>query len=285
MLRVVGTQPGRRTKMDDKVRVATIQQMKAEARKIVAVTAYDYPTGRLGDDGGVDIIHVGDSLANILGFADEIPVTLDMILHHASAVRRGVKRALLMADMPFMAYKVTPEQALTNAARLVQEAGVEVVKMEGGRAVCPMIRKVVEAGIPVMGHIGVQPQSIHAQSGLGVKGREDDEVLRLIEEARAVEEAGAFALVLEVVGWDAARRVTGAVRIPTIGIGSGGECDGQIMVMVELIGLSFRDAPRYAKRYAQVGEAIRGAVGLFANEVRTGVYPDRTHAYLTREKT
>lgn len=270
--------------MDDKVRVATIQRMKSEAKKIVAVTAYDYPMGRLADEAGVDIIHVGDSLANVLGFADEIPVTLDMMVHHAAAVRRGVKRALLMADMPFMTYKVTPELALQNAARLVQEAGVEVVKMEGGREICPMIRKVVEAGIPVVGHIGVQPQSVHQQSGLSAKGREQAEVERLIEDARAIQEAGAFAIVLEVVGWDAARQVTESLQIPTIGVGSGAECDGQIMVVLEVIGLSFRQPPRFAKRYAEVGESMRGAIAAYAEEVRGRIYPDKAHAYLTKQK-
>jgi len=270
--------------MADKVRIASLQQLKAESKKIVMVTAYDYPTGRLADEAGVDVVHVGDSLANILGYGDEIPVTLDDMIHHTAAVRRGVKRALLMADMPFMTYKVSPEEALRNAARLVQQGGAEVVKMEGGCEICPTIRKVAQAGIAVMGHIGVMPQSVHAQSGYKVRGKEADETERLIEDALAIEEAGCFAIVLEVVGWDSARRITEALRVPTIGIGSGAECDGQIMVMVELIGLSFRQQPRYVKRYSEAGDAIRGAVESFAREVRSGAYPDRQHAYLAREK-
>ena len=268
----------------EKVRVANIQQLKTQGRKIVAVTAYDYPTARLADESGVDIVHVGDSLANILGFSDEIPVTLDMMVHHASAARRGTARALLMADMPFMTFKISPEKTLENAARLVQQAGVEAVKMEGGREVAPHIGKTAAAGIPVMGHVGLAPQSVHAQSGYRVQGREEAEIRRLIEDARAIEDAGAFAIVLELLGVDAARRVTEALRIPTIGIGSGPHCDGQIMVMVEVLGLSFRDKPRFAKRYAQGGDIFREAIGRYAEEVRSGAYPDEAHSYLARKQ-
>jgi 3-methyl-2-oxobutanoate hydroxymethyltransferase len=271
--------------MSDKVTIATLQQMKQEGRKSVLLTAYDYPSGRLADEAGVDVVHVGDSLGSVaLGFENEIAVRLEHIIHHTAAARRGVKRALLMADMPFMTFKVSPEDALRNAGRLLQEGGAEVVKMEGGREVCPAIRKVVDAGIPVMGHVGVMPQSVHAQSGYSAKGKTAEESERVLADARAVEEAGCFAVVLECLGWDLARQVTAALRIPAIGIGSGAECDGQIMVFSELVGLCFSRPPRFVKRYAEVAETIRGAICAFAADVRSGAYPDRGHAYLAKEK-
>ena len=265
--------------MPDKIRIAAFHQMKAEGRKIVGITAYDYAMGRIADEAGVDFIHVGDSVANLLGYEDEIPVTLQDMIHHAAAVRRGVKRALLMADMPFMTFKVSPDDTLRNAARLIQEAGVEAVKLEGGREICPQVSKLVHAGIPVMGHIGVQPQSVHAQSGFLAKGKTEDEAGRLLADALALEEAGCFAIVLEVVKRDCAAKITRALRIPTIGVGSGVDCDGQIMVVLEVIGLSFRAKPRVSKHYAEVGDSMRDAISRYATEVREGAYPDHEHSY------
>jgi len=267
----------------EKIRVALLRDRKARGEKIVMVTAYDYPTGRLVDEAGADVILVGDSLGNaVLGFDTTIPVTLDDMIHHTAAVRRGAKRALLVGDMPFMTYKVTPEEGLRNAARLVQEGNAEAVKLEGGREVSATSRRIVEAGIPVMGHIGLTPQSVHAQSGYRVQGRGRDEARRVRDDAKALEEAGCFAVVLECLPWDLAREVTEGLTVPTIGIGSGAECDGQVLVLCDLIGLSFGEPARYVKQYGQVGEMIRQAVTAFRDEVRNGAYPDRGHAYKGR---
>jgi len=271
------------TKSGEKIRVATLQERKSRGQKIVMVTAYDYPTGRLADEAGVDVILVGDSLGNtVLGFENTIPVTLEQMIHHTAAVRRGAKRALLVGDMPFMTYKVTAEQGLRNAARFVQEGDAEAVKIEGGREVSATVRRIVEAGIPVMGHVGLTPQSVHAQSGYRVQGRGREEAQRLRDDAKALEDAGCFAVVLECLPWDLAREVTESLTVPTIGIGSGAECDGQVLVLCDLIGLSFGEPARFVKQYGQVGEMIRQAVAAFREEVRSGAYPDRGHAYEER---
>lgn len=266
--------------MDEKIRVVSLQNMKNEARKIVMVTAYDYPTGRLADEAGVDVVLVGDSLGQtVLGHETTIPVTLDVMAHHAAAVRRGVRRAFLAVDMPFLTYKVNAEDALRNAGHLVQEGGAEAVKVEGGREVAPIVRRIVEAGIPVMGHLGLLPQSVHALGGYRVQGREEGALPRLLEDARELEEAGCFSIVLECLPWEAAEKVTASVRVPTIGIGAGAGCDGQVLVLSDLLGLSFMKPARFVKQYARLGRQIKKAIGSFAREVREGSYPGREHRY------
>lgn len=269
--------------MREKVRVGQVARLKSEARKIVMVTAYDYPTGRLADEAGVDIVLVGDSLGNtVLGFDDTIPVRLDHMIHHCAAVRRGCKRPLLVGDMPFMTYKIHAQEALRNAARLVQEGGCEAVKLEGGRSQADTVRTIVDAGIPVMGHIGLVPQSIHALSGYRAQGRQEQEAAALMDDARALEEAGCFAIVLEAIAWPAAEKITQSLKTPTIGIGSGAACDGQVLVLNDLLGLNFDSPPRFVKEYADVKTTMRQAIEQFASEVRDGAYPDKEHAYGTK---
>lgn len=269
--------------MAAKIRIATLKKRKEAGEKIVMITAYDYPTGRLADEAGVEVVLVGDSLGNaVLGFEDTIPVTLDHMVHHTAAVRRGVRRALVVADMPFMTYKITPEEALRNAARLVREGGAEAVKLEGGREVAPTVCRIVESGIPVMGHLGLTPQSIHALSGYRVRGKTDEGAQRLVEDALALQEAGCFAVVLECLPTDLAREITEKLAIPLIGIGAGEGCDGQVLVLCDLLGLSFGKVPRFVKPYAQVGEIVKEAIENYAREVRRGDYPDPEHSYGSR---
>ncbi len=269
-----------------KVRTDSLLERKRAGEKIVMVTAYDYPSGRLTDEAGVDVVLVGDSLGNVaLGYADTIPVTLDQMVHHTAAVRRGVKRALLVSDMPFMTYKSSIEEALRNCARLVQQGGAEAVKLEGGEEIAPTVERLTRAGIPVMGHLGLTPQSIHALGGYSVQGKRPDAAQRLRSDALALQEAGCFSIVLECMPWDLAEEISRSLAIPTIGIGAGGGCDGQVLVLGDLIGLTSGKLPRFVKQYAQVGQTIREAVGEYAREVRTGAYPDREHAYGTRNSS
>ena len=266
--------------MAEKVRVSTLLDARREGRRIAMITAWDYPTGRLADEAGVDCILVGDSLGNtILGFDSTIPVTLDHMLHHTAAVCRGVERAQLIADMPFLSYKISPEQALANAGRLVQEAGAEAVKVEGGREMAATVRRIVDAGIPVLGHIGLTPQSQHALGGLRMQGRDAEAAGRLVDDAKALEDAGCFGVVIECLPWELGARITGALRIPTIGIGAGAECSGQVLVLSDILGLNPGKPPKFVKEYARVGATIKRAIRSYAAEVRDGVYPDAEHSY------
>jgi 3-methyl-2-oxobutanoate hydroxymethyltransferase len=251
-------------KTPDQIRAA-----KAQGQKISALTAYDYPMGRLLDEGGVDMILVGDSLGMVvLGYPDTTSVTMDDMLHHTRAVARGVSRALLLADLPARSY-LTPQDALANARRLI-DAGAHAVKLEGGAAMRPQIETITAAGIPVAGHIGMLPQSVQQEGAYKKKGRSEAEVLALLEDARTVEAAGAFAMILEIVTPDAARRISAAVGIPTIGIGSGVGCDGQILVTHDLIGLYPWFRPKFVSPHAQVADSIRAAVQAFIEETASG---------------
>jgi 3-methyl-2-oxobutanoate hydroxymethyltransferase len=243
-------------------------------RKIVSLTAYDTPTARIVDEAGADVILVGDSLAMVvLGYETTLPVTLDEMLHHARAVRRGVKRALLVADMPFGSYHVDIADSLRNAVRFVKEAGAEAVKVEGGERRMELIARLVEAEIPVMGHIGLTPQSFHAFGGFRVQGKSLEAAEQLFRDARAVEAAGAFSIVLESMPRELAAQITRELRIPTIGIGAGPDCDGQILVLHDMIGLGGDHTPKFARRYANVAESISRAVGEYARDVREGSFP------------
>jgi 3-methyl-2-oxobutanoate hydroxymethyltransferase len=253
--------------------------------KIVSLTAYDTPTARLVDEAGVDIILVGDSLAMVvLGYETTLPVTLEEMLHHTRAVRRGVRRALLVADMPYGSYHVDAAESLRHAVRFVKEAGAEAVKVEGGERRMELIARLVEAEIPVMGHIGLTPQSFHAFGGFRVQGKSLEAAEQLFRDARAVEAAGAFSIVLESVPRELAAQITRELRIPTIGIGAGPDCDGQILVLHDMIGLGGEHTPKFARRYADAGAAIAHAVAAYAGDVRAGDFPaDQESFHLSPE--
>lgn len=238
------------------------------------VTAYDATMARLFDRAGIDLLLVGDSLGNvILGLDTTVPVTLEAIIHHTRAVTRGASRALVVADMPFLTYQVSTEQALQNAARLFQEGGASAVKMEGGRSVADTIRRLTEAGMPVMGHVGLTPQHVHRLGGMRQQARTQKAAEELLEDALALEVAGVFALVLEAVPDPVANEVTSRLKIPTIGIGAGPGCDGQVLVSYDLLGLFDGFVPPFVKRYAQLGQVIVTAAQAYADEVRQGVFP------------
>ncbi|HEY4817237.1 MAG TPA: 3-methyl-2-oxobutanoate hydroxymethyltransferase [Candidatus Acidoferrum sp.] len=269
-----------------KITVPELLQRKASAaspensKKIVCLTAYDYPTARLLDEAGVDVILVGDSLAMVvLGHDSTLPVTIDEMLHHTRAVRRGTKHALVVADMPFGSYHSDTAESLHNAVRFVKEAGAEAVKVEGGERRLELIARLTEAEIPVMGHIGLTPQSVNALGGYRVQGKTVDSAEQLLRDARAVEAAGAFAVVLEAVPRELAAQITHELRIPTIGIGAGPDCDGQILVVHDMLGLTFDQTPKFAREYANVGEVISNAVRGYCNDVRSGAFPSDSESY------
>ena len=247
--------------------------MKQKGEKIAMLTAYDYPTAKLIDEAGVPIILVGDSLGNVvLGYESTIPVTMENMLHHTRAVVRGAKQAMVIGDLPFMSYQISVADALHNAARFIQEAGAQAVKLEGGVTVSEQVRRIVECGIPVMGHIGLTPQSINQLGGYKVQGKTPEAAIRLLRDAQALEEAGAFAVVLETVPSQLAALITQKLTIPTIGIGAGIGCDGQVQVIHDMLGFSDR-APRHAKQYAKLNGIISKAVAEYYNEVKAGTFP------------
>ena len=254
---------------------------KGARDRIVCVTAYDVMFARLVDESGVDIVLVGDSLGNVVaGFESTLPVTLDQMIYHGRAVRRGVRRALLIIDMPFLTYQVNPEDALRNCGRVMKESLANGVKLEGaGEMVLRAVSAVTQAGIPVMGHLGFTPQSVHALGGPRVQGREKDAAARLVDSAKQLEDAGCFAIVLELMPASVAAKITAAVKVPTIGIGAGVSCDGQVLVLPDLLGLNDGFSPKFLKRYANMADDVRGAVGRFRDDVRAGRYPDDEHSF------
>mgnify|MGYP003936101779 CR=1 FL=1 len=267
-----------------KVRTVHLARKKAEGEPIVMVTAYDYPSARLVDAAGVDVILVGDSLGTaVLGFDTTLSVTLEHMIHHAAAVRRGTRRAMVVVDMPFMTHRISPEETLRNAARLMQEGGAEAVKLEGGTEISDTVRQLVTAGIPVMGHIGLTPQSLHQMGGYRIQGRNNAQVERLLAAAHALAEAGAFAIVLELMPSVVGRQISEAVGIPTIGIGAGSHCDGQVLVLHDLLGIA-SSPKRFVKQYADLEKTIRGAVERYASEVRARRFPSRKHSFPVPEK-
>jgi len=273
-----------------KVRVPDLALMKERGQRIVMLTAYDATMARLFDRAGVDLLLVGDSLGNvILGLDTTIPVTLNAVIHHTRAVTQGACRALVVADMPFLTYQVSAEQAMQNAARLFQEGGAAAVKLEGGRPVVDTIRKLTEAGLPVMGHLGLTPQHAHRLGGMRQQARNDEAAQELILDALALEDAGAFALVLEAIPDSVAKEVTSRLKIPTIGIGAGPQCDGQVLVSYDVLGLFDEFVPSFAKQYAHLGEVVVSAAETFADEVRRRVFPAssaarRAQAHISVEK-
>jgi 3-methyl-2-oxobutanoate hydroxymethyltransferase len=261
-----------------KITVPWVRAARERGERLVMVTAYDYPGGRLADQSGVDLVLVGDSLAMVvLGHDDTLSVTMEEMLHHVRATRRGVERALLVADMPFGSFHLGPEQAVANALRFVKEAGAQAVKIEGARV--DVVRALVDAEIPVMAHLGLTPQSIHRFGGFRVQGRGAEARAALLQAARAVEEAGAFSLVLECIPSELAREVTAELGIPTVGIGAGAACDGQVLVFHDLLGIEERIAPRFVRRYAELGRDAREALEAWAKDVRAGRFPSATEAF------
>ncbi|CAN5674158.1 3-methyl-2-oxobutanoate hydroxymethyltransferase [soil metagenome] len=265
-----------------RVRVLDLQEMKRRGERIAALTAYDFLFARLVDGAGTDIILVGDSLAHvILGLDSTLPVSLDDMIYHARAVRRGVERALVVVDMPFLTYQVSCEEAIRNAGRVLQETGAAAVKMEGGSPeMAETVAAVVRAGIPVMGHIGFTPQSVNALGGFRVQGRSEGSADRLLDEAIRLQDAGAFSVVLELVPGALAERVTGALTIPTIGIGAGAGCDGQVLVLHDMLGLNTDFNPRFLRRFAELNSVVADAVSTYVNAVRSGEYPTSEHTFV-----
>jgi 3-methyl-2-oxobutanoate hydroxymethyltransferase len=254
--------------------------MKRAGRKIVSLTAYDALMARMLDASGVDLILVGDSVNQVVaGRSTTLSATLDQMIYHARAVQGAVRRALVVVDLPFLSYQVTPEEAIRNAGRVLQETDAAAVKLEGGVTMGPTIRALVDRGIPVMGHVGLTPQSVHALGGYRVQGRDDEAAARLMADARAVEEAGAFSVVLELVPAALAARVTKALAIPTVGIGAGAGCDGQVLVLPDMLGMNPAFTPKFLKRYADLDATIRGAVSAYAEDVRAGRYPGAEHGF------
>jgi len=261
-------------------RKSAVSSQNSPPARITCLTAYDYPTARLLDEAGVDILLVGDSLAMVvLGYESTLPVTLEEMLHHTRAVRRGTHHALLVADMPYGSFHDDPMEAVRNAVRFVKEAGAEAVKIEGGERRMDLIARLVEAEIPVMGHIGLTPQSVNAFGGFRVQGKTEEAGDQLLRDARAVEAAGAFAMVLESIPRELAAKITAELRIPTIGIGAGPDCDGQVLVINDLLGLSFGHQPKFTRRYANVGEIISRAAAEYCRDVQQGRFPSDQESY------
>lgn len=263
---------------------ATFAAAKAKGEKLSMLTAYDYSTAKLEDESGINGILVGDSLGNVvLGYEDTVSVTMEDMIHHGAAVARGAKNALVVVDMPFMSYEVTVEEAVRNAGRLMKEGRAGAVKLEGGVRVAEQIRAIVKAGIPVMGHIGLTPQSINVFGGFKVQGKSEEAARALLADAKAVEEAGAFAVVIEAVPAALAQMITDAVSIPTIGIGAGAGCDGQILVYQDMLGMFSDFTPKFVKRYANVGEVMREAFANYTAEVASGAFPTEEHTYKIKD--
>ncbi len=265
--------------MRKKITIPEMMQMKRDGRRIAVLTAYDYPTARLVDSGGVDAILVGDSAGVVFsGYETTLPVTMDEMLYHTRAVVRARPKALVIADMPFMACQCGEVEALKNCGRMLQEGGAEAVKIEGGVAMAPVIRAVTAMDIPVMAHIGLTPQSVHRMGGYKVQGR-NDQAERIMEDARAVQDAGAFAVVLEGVPASLAARITESLDIPTIGIGAGPGCDGQVLVIHDILGLCEKYSPKFVKRYADLAPVITDAARQYVSEVKEGIFPTEEHSF------
>ncbi len=269
---------------DGKITVPSLLHRKSlspqDSTKITCLTAYDYPTARLLDEAGVEVLLVGDSVGMVmLGHETTLPVTVDEMLHHTRAVRRGTRRALVVADMPFGSYHAEISESVRNAVRFVKEAGAEAVKVEGGERRLELIARLTESEIPVMGHVGLTPQSLHAMGGFKVQGKTPDAAEQLVRDARAVEAAGAFAIVLEGIPRELAALITRELRIPTIGIGAGPECDGQILVINDLLGLTFGPVPKFARQYANLSEIISSTAREYCADVRRGSFPSDAESY------
>jgi len=260
--------------------IITFKQSKQQGRKISMLTAYDYSTAKLMDEAGINAILVGDSLGNVvLGYEDTLSVTMEDMIHHGAAVARGAKNAMVVVDMPFMSYQASVYDAVVNAGRLMKEGRASAVKLEGGKEVCPQVKAVTEAGIPVMGHLGLTPQSINALGGHRVQGKTQQAAQKLLDDARALQEAGAFAVVLECVPERLADKVTKELEIPTIGIGAGSGCDGQVLVYQDMLGMFSDFTPKFVKKFANVGQVMKEAFKSYIDEMQQGSFPSQEHCY------
>jgi len=263
-----------------KVTTQTLLEMKRQGEKIAVLTGYDYTMASLLDRAGVDSILVGDSAGNVMaGYADTLPMTVDQMIYHAAAVVRATRHAFVVCDMPFGSYQTSEEEGVRNAIRIVKESGCDAVKMEGGREVAQTIRHIIWAGVPVVGHLGLTPQSVHKFGGYGVRAKEDDEAERLMEDARILDEAGCCAITLEKVPAELATRVTQQVSCPTIGIGAGNGCDGQVLVVADMLGMNTGFKPKFLRHYANLGQTIVEAVGHYVDDVKSGDFPNEQEAY------
>jgi 3-methyl-2-oxobutanoate hydroxymethyltransferase len=268
-----------------KITPVDVQAMKNERKKITMLTAYDYPMALLEDRAGIDIILVGDSLGmTVLGYENTIPVTMDEMIHHTKAVTRGAKYALVIGDMPFMSYNTSEREAILNAGRFIKEGGADAVKLEGGASVKDVVRAIVRAGIPVMGHIGLTPQTISMLGGFKVQGKDAQAAQRIIDDALLLEDAGAFSVVLEAIPAPISKKVTERLKIPTIGIGAGIDCDGQVLVVHDMLGLFDRFTPKFVKRYANLSELMLKAFASYKEEVLKGEFPTDEHSFHIDEK-
>ncbi len=265
----------------NKVTIATIREMKEKGEKISMLTAYDYSTALVVDEAGIDMVLIGDSLGMVmLGYDSTLPVTMEDMLHHTKAVSRAVEHAMVIGDMPFMSYQASQDEAVANAGRFLKEAGAHGIKLEGGREVADLTRRIVSAGIPVMGHLGLTPQSIHQLGGYKVQGKKKEAAERIIEDAKMLEEAGAFSIVLECVPEKLAEEITASLEISTIGIGAGIHCDGQVLVVNDMLGMFEKFTPKFVKKYANLNTNIREAVGQYIDEVKSEVFPGKEHSSL-----
>lgn len=266
--------------MKKKVTKSTLIGMKEKGEKIVAITSYDFPSAKILDDAGVDLILVGDSLGMVvLGYDNTLPVTVEEMIHHLKAVTRAKPKAMVAGDLPFMSYQASIEDAVRNAGRLVKEGGAESVKLEGGQRYVPVVEAIQEASIPVVGHLGLTPQSLYQFGGYKVQGRDKESADRLFSDALSLERAGCFAIVLECIPWQLGKRITEAVSIPTIGIGAGLHCDGQVLVINDMLGIHHAPLPRFVKKYDELGQRMKDAVKAFIDEVKDGRFPDIEHSY------
>jgi 3-methyl-2-oxobutanoate hydroxymethyltransferase len=273
------TEDGGEGKRRERITVPTLRERKSRGEKIVTLTAYDYPSARLAERAGVDVVLVGDTLGIMaLGYDTTVPVTLEEMLHHVRAVRRAVKHALLIADMPFGTYQTGPEEAIRNAMRLMKEGGAQAVKLEGGAPVVETVRRMTGAGIPVMGHLGLMPQSVHLLGGYKAQGRHPEEAQRILDDAKALDAAGAFGLVLETIPAELAAQITAAISLPTIGIGAGPFCDGQVQVWHDILGIYPGKDLRHVKRYARIGDLTEAALREYVAEVRQSRFPTKENS-------
>jgi len=267
-----------------RVTITQIKEMKQKGEKIVMLTSYDYSTAKLVEEAGVPMILVGDSLGMVvLGYETPIPVTMDVMIHHTTAVVRGTSQALIVGDMPFMTYHVSIEDAMRNAARFIQEAGAQAVKLEGGITVAEKVKRLVDCGIPVMGHLGLTPQSVHQLGGLKVQAKSLEAARQLIDDAIALEQAGVFSIVLEAVPYKLAELVTNKVSVPTIGIGAGPYCDGQVQIINDILGSFIEFVPKHAKQYAKLADIMSNAITEYYNEVKSGTFPTEKHSFIIDE--
>ncbi|HCD10182.1 MAG TPA: 3-methyl-2-oxobutanoate hydroxymethyltransferase [Thermoanaerobacter sp.] len=270
--------------MEEKVSTLTLRKFKKEGRKITALTAYDFPTAKILDNCGIDMILVGDSLGMVvLGYQSTIPVTMEDMIHHTKAVSRAVNRAFIVADMPFMSYHISKEQAMTNAARLIAEGGAHAVKLEGGEEIASIVKAIVDAGIPVVGHLGLTPQSVHQLGGYKVQGKEKEKAKKIFNDAKVLEQAGICALVLESIPMELAKNITENISVPTIGIGAGPYCDGQILVTHDMLGITQGHRPKFVKQYADIEKIMIDGINAYIKEVQQVLFPDEEHSF-TLEK-